>query len=142
MKPILKLTIYFFIAGVTFFSCKKEATPQKIHRPPFITAAVADGFIILPKDSVELKGAGVATDAPIVSYRWTKLSGPVLYTLVDSTAPITEVKNLVEGLYEFAFTVTDDGGVSAQATVRVTVFATCPCVPCDPVGNPCDPWDY
>jgi len=41
MKPILKLTIYFFIAGVTFFSCKKEndnsnpntITPNTINSP-------------------------------------------------------------------------------------------------------------
>ena len=133
---------YSLIAGITFIACKKETAPQKIHRPPFITVSVADRFIILPKDSVELKGAAVATDAPIVSYRWTKLSGPVLYSWIDSTAPITKVKSLVEGVYEFALTVTDDSGLSAQATVWVTVFATCPCVPCDPVGDPCNPWDY
>jgi hypothetical protein len=142
MKPIIKFTTYFFIAGVTFLSCKKETEPQKNHRPPLITASVSDGFIILPKDSVELKGAGVATDAQIVSYRWTKLSGPVLYTWVDSTAPITKVKSLVEGVYEFALTVSDDSGLSAQAKVWVTVFATCPCDQCDPWGDPCDPWDY
>ncbi len=141
MKPILKCTIYFFIAGVTFFSCKKETAPQKKNRPPVANAGL-DLSITLPLDSVELRGSALNGDGIIVSYRWRKLRGPVQYTLADSTTAVTKVKSLVQGEYQFVLTVTDDGGLSDLDIVVVTVYAPCTCAPnCDPWGDPCNPWD-
>jgi hypothetical protein len=142
MKPIIKFTISFLIAGLAFFSCRKETTPPKMNRPPVANAG-PDLSIILPVDSVELRGSGTDADRIIVSYRWTKLGGPAQYTLADSTAAVTKVQGLVQGVYVFGLKVTDDGGLSDHDAVMVTVSATCPCAPnCDPWGDPCDPWDY
>jgi hypothetical protein len=97
-----------------------------MNRPP-VADAGPDLSIILPVDSVELRGSGTDADGIIVSYRWTKLGGP----------------GLVQGVYVFGLKVTDDGGLSDHDAVMVTVSATCPCAPnCDPWGDPCDPWDY
>jgi hypothetical protein len=132
----------FAISFIAFSSCKKETTPPKMNRPPIANAG-PDLSIMLPLDSVELRGSGSNGDGVIVSYRWRKLRGPVQYTLADSTAAVTKVDSLVQGEYEFMLTVKDDGGLSDLDIVMVTVYAPCTCAPnCDPWGDPCNPWDY
>src|SRR5690606_29939082 len=77
--------------------------------------------ITLPVNTVQLTGVGADTDGTISSYKWTKISGPTSFNIVNSNDAETEIKNLVEGIYEFELTVTDNKGASANSTVKVTV---------------------
>jgi hypothetical protein len=138
-----KGVVFLFLIG-----CQKLDRPSLPDRTPSANRAPSANAggglrILLPNNSVQLVGSGTDLDGRIVFYNWTKISGPLQYTLEDTSSAIAFAKNLVAGEYAFEFKVTDDGGLSAQDTAVVTVLATCPCAPdCDPYGDPCNPWDY
>lgn len=89
-----------------------------------VADAGADKIIALPTNSVTLDGTG-STDPEgnntIVSYNWTKVSGPAQYTLSNPNAATTTLSNLVEGTYTFELTVTDNKGLSDEDIVVITV---------------------
>ncbi len=90
--------------------------------PP--TASVgANKQITLPANSVSLAGSGSDADGTIVSYQWSKISGPSVYNLVNSSSPVTDVSGLVQGVYHFQLTVTDNAGAIGTAAVQITVNA-------------------
>jgi len=109
-----------------FFSCTKN------HEPPEVWAGF-DQLILLPSASIELKGIAADADGTIVSYEWTKLSGPSSSTIVSPFAQNTLVTNLVIGMYHFQLKVTDNGGLSAFDRVAIIVDST---------GSGKTPWDY
>ncbi len=57
----------------------------------------------------------------IASYQWTKISGPSQYNIVSPTQAQTVINNLVQGVYQFQLTVTDNLGATGIDTVKVTV---------------------
>jgi hypothetical protein len=82
-----------------------------------------DITVQLPSSSVSLNGSdSYDPDGRIVSYRWTKISGPTTFTLVTPNAATTELRNLVAGTYVFRLTVTDDKGASDSETITVTAL--------------------
>ncbi|MFD2247404.1 PKD domain-containing protein [Pontibacter ruber] len=144
MKRIrFPFTVFIWITLLLSAGCGGDSDQDPTPNLPPVVNAGTDQRIYLPADTVELRGSGTDSDGSIKSYEWTKLSGPESYTIVSATAAATKVKNLVEGEYAFGLRVTDNSGLSDQDTVVVSVFATCPCAPnCDPIGDPCNPWDY
>ncbi|RYZ49292.1 MAG: hypothetical protein EOP49_16605, partial [Sphingobacteriales bacterium] len=82
--------------------------------------AGADTEIILPENIVTLNGSGT-DEGRVASYLWTKVSGPAGSSFADATDPGTNVNALVEGVYVFRLTVTDDGGLTSSDDVQVTV---------------------
>ncbi|RYG51069.1 MAG: T9SS type A sorting domain-containing protein, partial [Chitinophagaceae bacterium] len=76
--------------------------------------------IILPEDIATLAGSGT-DDSRVASYRWTKVSGPAGSSFEDETDPGTNVSGLVEGIYVFRLTVTDDTGLSSTDDVQLIV---------------------
>ncbi|MGC4100503.1 PKD domain-containing protein [Ferruginibacter sp.] len=94
--------------------------------------AGADQVITLPTNSVSLSGSGNDPDGTIVSYAWTKISGPTAGTITNATAAATTATGLVQGVYKFELKVTDNGGLTATDTMQVTVNPA-PNVP--PVAN-------
>ncbi len=60
-------------------------------------------------------------DGKIVSYKWTKISGPSSYTMLTPTGRYTKVINLVAGTYVFRLTVTDDKGASSTDDIVITM---------------------
>jgi len=90
--------------------------------------------ITLPTNSVTLTGSGSETNGTIVTYAWTQLNGPGTATIATSGSAATTVSGLVQGTYRFELTVTDNSGVTASATVQVTVNAA-PVVPGPPSAN-------
>ena len=123
MKKSAKLSL---LAGgfllVMVSSCEPDNVPPVAYAGPDLGSSVAYG-------SVDLKGSAFDADGTVVSYRWTKLSGPASYTLVQPASAVSRVNDLVEGAYVFQLTVTDDDGLTDTDDVLVTVY-----VP--------GPWDY
>jgi Secretion system C-terminal sorting domain/PKD domain len=81
--------------------------------------------IRLPTSSVTLTGtAGGNGGATISSTMWTEVSGPATATIAAASGLTTSVTGLtVAGSYVFQLTATDNHGLSATATVTITVDA-------------------
>jgi hypothetical protein len=126
MKSILNYAAVFLLSGIIFFiSCKKkdvscEGCADK-NKPPIANAG-SDQITTLPKDSVSLDGsASTDPDGKIVSWRWTKISGPVSSNIIKADSSKTLIKALVMGVYKFELAVTDNEGLSAKDTVQIIV---------------------
>ena len=65
--------------------------------------------------------ASTDPDNNIVSYAWTKISGPSSFNIVNVNAVQTQVSNLMEGVYRFELKVSDAGGLFSKDTVQVNV---------------------
>ncbi len=97
-------------------------TPPPPNKAPVANAG-ADKSIILPTNTVSLTGTGTDTDGTIVGYLWSKISGPAQFAIVNANSASTAINNLVQGVYSFELTVTDDKGAVGKDTVVVTVNA-------------------
>ena len=85
--------------------------------------AGTDKIFTLPTNSADLTGTGTDTDGTISSYVWVKIAGPAAGTIVTANSATTTVNNLVQGVYQYELTVTDNNGATGKDTVRVTVNA-------------------
>jgi hypothetical protein len=98
-----------------------NAAPPPPNVPPVANAG-ADQSITLPTNSITLNGtASSDADGTITSYVWTKISGPALFSIGNPNASSTPVTNLMQGVYLFRLTVTDNNGATNNDTVAVTV---------------------
>ena len=125
MKLILRLTsIVVLIGSVLHLSCKKEPSCEGCrdgNKPP-IAVAGPDQVITLPADSVLLDARQSSDpDGMISNWLWAKISGPASFTIIKPADSTTKVKALIAGIYQFEVKVTDDEGLSAKDTVRITV---------------------
>jgi len=91
------------------------------NQPPTANAGM-DQTITLPTNSVNLSGSAVDADGTITAYLWTKLSGGQA-TITSPTSASTSVTSLLQGVYLFKFTATDNNRASASDTVQITVNA-------------------
>ncbi len=90
-----------------------------------IANAGTDITVAQSGQQVNLNGtASNDPDGTIVSYNWVKISGPGTITIANSNTATPGVIGLVQGVYVFELTVTDNSG--AQATDRVTVTVGAP----------------
>ncbi|MFT3948633.1 MAG: PKD domain-containing protein [Agriterribacter sp.] len=106
---------------------KVTATPL----PPVANAG-SPQTITLPSNSITLNGsASTASSGTIVSYQWTKISGPAQGTIANASSTITSVTNLIQGVYVFQLKVTDSNGGTSTASVSITVNAA----PVPPVAD-------
>jgi ribosomal protein L14 len=91
--------------------------------------------LTLPANTTTLNGSGTDADGTITSYAWTRVSGPATYTFGTPNAAITTLTGLVEGVYVFRLTVTDDDGATDTDDVTVTVNAAPNQAPIANAGN-------
>src|SRR5690606_1085551 len=82
--------------------------------------AGADQQITLPENSVTLQGAGTDPDGSIVTYEWTKISGPAV-TLAGQNTATLDASAMVQGTYVFGLTVTDDDNATGYDEVTIAV---------------------
>jgi gliding motility-associated-like protein len=98
----------------------------KVNPPPPNQPPVADAGtnvdITLPVSTASLNGSGTDSDGTIAVYKWTQQSGPSTATIATDNLEDTQVSALIEGVYTFVLTVTDDKGVKGSDLVTVTVF--------------------
>jgi hypothetical protein len=94
-----------------------------------LAKAGADQTITLPTNSVQLNGtASSDSDGAIVKYRWSQVGGPGPASFTDYSAATATAQNLLQGVYSFRLTVTDDKNDSSYDDVSVTVL-TAPTAP-------------
>ena len=124
MRKIIIVILYLYF--ISLLSCQKKflCPVCDVNQPPVANAGV-DQKIVLPKDSVLLDGsASRDADGTIISYKWTKISGPTSFNILKPDSARTLVKALMMGVYQFELTVKDNGGLSSKDTVQITVNNT------------------
>jgi predicted esterase len=92
---------------------------------PFASAGQDQG-IVLPANAILDGSASNDPDGVIVSYKWRKVSGPASYSFSDSTKVSPTVSNLVQGIYQFEVTVTDNLNAVSKDTVNIIVYVSLP----------------
>lgn len=95
--------------------------PAIVNQPPVANAG-PNQILTLPTNSTTLFGSGSDADGTVVTYHWTKLSGPTA-TLSDQNLPELIISDLLEGVYIFRLTVTDDNGATDNDDIQITVNA-------------------
>lgn len=78
--------------------------------------------IVLPVNTVLLKGAAADSDGNIAAYKWKVVSGPSGYKFETPNSTETKLNNLFQGVYEVEFEVTDNAGGKATDTLNLTVM--------------------
>jgi hypothetical protein len=85
-----------------------------------VANAGANKSITLPTNSLTVYGSGSDKDGTIVSYQWTKYSGPAA-TLTNANTAAVKISNMVAGSYYLRLTVKDDKGKSASDNMLIVV---------------------
>ncbi|MGN7824456.1 PKD domain-containing protein [Chitinophaga sp. 22536] len=76
----------------------------------------------LPVNSVQLDASSsYDPDGIIAGYEWKQISGPSSSVLADNISSNTSAGSLVQGVYTFQLTVTNNAGTKAIVNVTVTV---------------------
>ncbi len=91
-----------------------------VNQVPTVNAGT-NQTITLPVNTVTLSGSAADADGTIASYQWTKISGPASFSITSANQAQTTVTNLVQGVYQFELTVTDNAGAIVRDAVTITV---------------------
>lgn len=124
--PFIYCAFFLVLLG-----CKKK---NPVPVPPTAYAGLAR-VIQLPDNSVTLSGSGKDSDGSVVSYLWSKVSGPGSQVIVTPNAASTLVNGFMKGQYIFKLTITDNDGLSGSDTISVTVLSAFNKVPIAEAGN-------
>jgi hypothetical protein len=92
-----------------------------VNARPYVNAGI-DRIIGLPVDTVTLKGSASDVDGEIISYQWTKESGPNDPTLTNDSTGVLTVSDLMEGTYVFRLAATDNHGAVVSDEVILVVY--------------------
>lgn len=106
--------------SVKDFKFYKDQLIQAVNQPPLAYAG-SDQTIILPVSNTVLNGNGSDTDGTVVAYSWAKISGPSQGYIVNPSKDTTPVNSLLQGIYQYELTVTDDKGAIGKDTVQITI---------------------
>jgi chitodextrinase len=90
------------------------------NKPPVSNAGTAIN-ITLPTNFTTLNGTGSSDPDGTITYAWSWVSGPTQYSIANAGTASASLTNLVAGTYTFKLVVTDNGGLSDNSTVTVTV---------------------
>ncbi|HEY3402385.1 MAG TPA: gliding motility-associated C-terminal domain-containing protein, partial [Ohtaekwangia sp.] len=96
--------------------------PEPPNQPP-VALAGNDVTLVLPDNSTNLNGSGTDSDGTITDYQWNFISGPATGTTGPTDQASLSLSGLVEGIYSFQLTVTDNRGATATDEVKVFVNA-------------------
>jgi hypothetical protein len=125
---LLSLTICLIIAN----SCKKSSLdtsltsfPPQLNKPPVVNAG-DDQTVSAGCNKASLSGSASDSTGFISADLWKQVSGPTLCSIVSPNKEVTQVTNIVEGVYRFALEVDDNLGASAADTTEITVVSNVP----------------
>lgn len=104
------------------------------NNPPIANAG-PNVTIVLPTNFTQLNGTASTDDVGITSYMWTKVGGPITYSIPSPNFAIANAESLQEGIYIFRLTVCDVGGLCNSDDVQVTVLSTAPAIPVANAGS-------
>jgi hypothetical protein len=123
-KLLKEISILIVIIIVTFFSaCRKNyrcRTCQDSNKPP-IADAGNDTTIKLPVNSILLDASRSSDDVSIMTYHWTRLTGPASFKISNENASQTLVTELTVGEYIIELEVKDNTLKSAKDLLVVDV---------------------
>lgn len=91
-----------------------------VNQPPVANAG-NNVIITMPVNTAALNGSGTDPDGSISSYHWAKISGPAGSAIANIAAAQTTATGLIQGVYKFELTVTDNIGATGKDTMQVTV---------------------
>jgi ribosomal protein L14 len=109
-------------SGATGTAVVQVTVNAAVNIPPVANAG-PDQAITLPTNTIALSGSGSDADGTVVSYSWTKISGPSSFSFVNASSPVTDVSGLVQGVYQFQLQVTDNDGAIGTNIMQVVVSA-------------------
>ena len=107
-------------SGATAYDDVSIVVKPVPNKAPIANAGI-DKTITLPSNSVTMTGSGADADGKIASYSWSKISGPVQFSVSNLSLPNSVVGNLVVGTYVFRLTVKDNSGATAYDDVSIVV---------------------
>jgi gliding motility-associated-like protein len=90
------------------------------NKAPTVDAG-SDIVVQLPLDEITLQGIANDEDGTLTRIEWKQVSGPNQATFTASTSLVTQVSNLIQGIYSFELTVEDDAGATASDNITVEV---------------------
>ncbi|RYZ42995.1 MAG: T9SS type A sorting domain-containing protein, partial [Sphingobacteriales bacterium] len=101
----------------------RQAAPTQTNQAP-VARAGQDVVVTLPVNKVVVDGSASSdADGFIASYRWSRVSGPAQFTIARADNAVTEINGLVQGVYVFRLTVTDDKGLTHTDDITITALA-------------------
>ncbi len=101
------------------FSLKPEVIVPNIAP---VASVGSDKEITLPTNTTTLTGSGADSDGTISSVLWKQTNGPAI-TLTNAATNTVTLSNLIEGIYTFSFTVTDDDAATNSNSLNLVVNA-------------------
>jgi hypothetical protein len=103
----------------SFFTDASGSAPSGNQSP--VVNAGPDQTVVLPLNSATLTGNSNDVDGTVVSSTWAQVSGPSPAGIISQMQATTPIMNLVQGVYQFEFKVTDNLGAVSRDTVQVSV---------------------
>lgn len=119
---ILTLTVR---DGVSNVSTSTVSITVASTGPPIVSAG-PNQILSTGATSITLSGSATGIGgATIVSYLWTKTSGPTGITIITPTSPVTLITGLQQTSYVFTLTAMDSNGNQASASMILAVSCGC-----------------
>lgn len=129
---VFRLTIKSSTGATAYSDVQVNCTPQ--NQPPRANAGGGQ-TITLPANVVTLDGsASIDPDGKIVSYAWSKVSGPRGDSISGVNAAKIQAFFLQPGIYVYQLTVADNAGLTSSAQVSISVMPVLPCPVVDSAG--------
>jgi|GEM_PF-307297 len=97
-----------------------------------VAMAGTNQTLILPAQALVDGSGSVAGSGSLVSYLWSKLSGPAGDTIQSPKLAKSYISFITSGIYTYQLTVKDNNGLSSSSTLQITVNS--PILP--PVSKP------
>jgi hypothetical protein len=94
-----------------------------VTKAPTVSAG-SDKTVTLPLGSLTLTGTASDADGNIVSWQWSKYSGPSVLSLKNATSSKATLSNMYPGTYVLKLAVKDNKGATSYDYVKVVVRAS------------------
>jgi gliding motility-associated-like protein len=110
---------------VSFSEIKVTVNPVPPNSPPIVNAG-PDVELVIPPTTYTLSGTATDSDGTITGILWTQLTGPNTASINNNQSLTTSLSNLVEGLYSFELSVTDNSGNISLDDVVISIKNNAP----------------